>query len=106
MTDGRKSLATGLRGPFGLALAALLAAIGLYASRFWVWRLWEKDGLFGVGVLGRDGDIVRRQVREAANGLGLWELNAFDILIWAALAFLLLSLLQWLWSKAAGGGGD
>lgn len=94
-----------MAGLFGLTLAGLLAAIALYASRFWIWRFWSNDGLFGWAFLRRDGDILRRQLREAANGLGLREINAFDVLIWGALAFLLLSVMQWLWNKAAGGDG-
>ena len=88
-------------GLFGLALAALIAAVATYVSRFWTWRFWDKDGLFGVELLRRDGDLLRRNLRDVFNPAGVGELNALDIVIWGLLIFLVLSLLQWLWSKLA-----
>lgn len=97
MTAGR--IAGGL---FGLALTALFAGALLYASRFWAWRFWEKDGLFGLEYLRRDGDQLRGHLRDVSKGLGVGEVNAFDILAWGLLIFLALSLLQWLWNFIAG----
>lgn len=96
MTAGR--IAGGL---FGLALTALFAGVLLYASRFWIWRLWEKEGLFGLNYLRRDGDQLRGYLRDLSKSLGIGEINALDILAWGLLIFLALSLLQWLWGFVA-----
>lgn len=96
MTAGRI-----VAGLFGLALAALFAGVLLYASRFWIWRFWEKEGLFGLEYLRRDGDVLRGHLRDLAKSLGTGEINAFDILVWGLLIFAVLSALQWLWNAVA-----
>lgn len=88
-------------GLFGLALAAFLAGLALYVSRYWTWRFWDQEGLFGVKQLGRDGDLLRRNLGDVLNPLGLGQLNALDVVLWGLLIFLVLSLLQWLWGLAA-----
>jgi len=90
-----------LTGLIGLILASFLAAAFLYASRFWTWRFWSNDGLFGWMFLGRDGDILRRNLRDVAQSAGYGEINAFDVVIWGLLIFLILSVLQWLWNLLA-----
>lgn len=90
-----------LAGLFGLVLTGALAAIALYASRFWTPRLWGRDGLFGAEWLRPDGELLRQQWNQLLRGSGFGELNAFDILLWALAIFTVLSLLQWVWSKLA-----
>ncbi len=95
-------------GVVGLVIAGGLAAALLYVSRFWTWRFWGNDGLFGQQALGPGGDQLRRGLGQGAGALGVWELNAFDVLVWALAIFVVLSLIQWLWDKAAtafGAGG-
>ncbi|MEM8786654.1 MAG: hypothetical protein AAGE76_00175 [Pseudomonadota bacterium] len=75
----------------GVILAAALAALALYASRFWLWRLWEGN-LGGVELLRPQGGVVR----QAARGT---EAAPYDIVLWAIGAFLVLSLVQWVWGR-------
>ena len=72
---------------FGVALAILLAAILLYVSRYWLFDLWSREGLFGVEYLRPNGDLMRAWL-----GGTIWQ--PFDIVIWAIFAFLLLSIVQ------------
>jgi hypothetical protein len=72
---------------FGIVGALLLAALIAYVSRYWVFDLWPREGLFGVQSLPPQGDLVRRWL-----GGTVW--SPFDIVIWGIAAFLLLSLVQ------------
>ncbi|WP_147106417.1 hypothetical protein [Tateyamaria sp. syn59] len=72
---------------FWLSVATLTAAILFYVSRFWDFRLWSRDGLFGVEALRPQGDLVARWLRGT-------DLAPFELLIWAVGAFLVLTLLQ------------
>ncbi|MEL6886994.1 MAG: hypothetical protein AAFP87_20990 [Pseudomonadota bacterium] len=70
-----------------LTVAAVTAAILLYVSRFWDFRLWSRDGLFGVEALRPQGGQVGQWVRGT-------DLEPFELLIWAVGAFILLTVLQ------------
>ena len=70
-----------------LTVAAVTAAILFYVSRFWDFRLWSRDGLFGVEALRPQGGQVGQWVRGT-------DLAPFELLIWAVGAFLLLTVLQ------------
>ena len=70
-----------------LTVAAVTAAILLYVSRFWDFRLWSRDGLFGVEALRPQGGQVGQWVRGT-------DLAPFELLIWAVGAFILLTVLQ------------
>jgi len=72
---------------FGITGALLLAALIAYASRYWVFELWPREGLFGIQSLPPQGDLVRRLL-----GGTVW--SPFDIVIWGIAAFLFLSLIQ------------
>jgi hypothetical protein len=72
---------------FGIVGALLLATLIAYASRYWVFDLWPREGLFGIQGLPPQGDLVRRFL-----GGTIW--SPFDIVIWAIAAFLLLSFVQ------------
>ena len=72
---------------FWLALAAFLAAILFYASRFWFLTLWGRPGLFGLDTLRPQGGLVGQWLRGT-------DLFPFELLIWAIGAFLLLTFVQ------------
>ena len=76
----------------GLILAILLAAIFLYISRFWVFDLWGREGLFGIEYLRPGGDILRRELRGT-------PLATYDLLVWVAGGFVILSVLDAIWSR-------
>ena len=70
-----------------MLIATLVAAILYYVSRFWTFRLWPRDGLFGVEVLRPQGGLVGRWLRGT-------DFAPFELLIWAVGAFLVLTVLQ------------
>jgi len=70
-----------------LTVAAVTTAILFYVSRFWDFRLWSRDGLFGVEALRPQGGQVGQWVRGT-------DLAPFELLIWAVGAFILLTVLQ------------
>lgn len=72
---------------FGILLAILFAAILLYVSRYWLFDLWGRDGLFGIEYLRPNGDLLRGWL-----GGTIW--SPFDIVIWGIGAFLFLTLMQ------------
>lgn len=76
----------------GLILAIFLTVIFLYISRFWVFDLWGREGLFGIEYLRPGGDILRRE-------LGRTFLAPYDLLVWVGGGFVILSVLDKFWSK-------
>lgn len=72
---------------FWLLVAAVTTAILYYVSRFWSFRLWGRDGLFGIEELRPQGGLVGRWLRGT-------DFAPFELLIWAVGAFLLLTALQ------------
>ena len=72
---------------FWLTLAASVAAILFYLSRFWTFSLWPRDGLFGIEALRPQGSLLGQWLRGT-------DFAPFELLIWAVCAFLVLSLLQ------------
>ncbi|KIC48375.1 hypothetical protein [Tateyamaria sp. ANG-S1] len=70
-----------------LIFATLIGAILFYVSRFWDFRLWPRDGLFGIEALRPQGGLVGQWLRGT-------DLAPFELLIWAIGAFLILTLLQ------------
>lgn len=81
----------------GLILAILLAVIFLYISRFWIFDLWGREGLFGIEYLRPGGDLLRRELRGT-------PLAPYDLLVWVAGGFLVLTMLEKLWSKVTSPG--
>lgn len=73
----------------GLLIASLLAILVAYASRYWIFDLWPREGLFGLGGLPPEGAIIRRIT-------GGTILAPFDILLWGIGAFLFLSFAQFI----------
>lgn len=78
-----------------LAVTALLAAALFYVSRFWFLSLWPRSGLFGVDALRPQGGLVAQWLRGT-------DLAPFELLVWAILAFLVLSAAQALFSRLPG----
>ena len=72
---------------FFLLLVALLGLIMLYLSRFWVFDLWSRSGLFGLAELRPNGGLLARWLRGT-------PFAPFELLIWAASVFLILTYLQ------------
>ena len=76
----------------GLVLAIVLAVVFLYISRFWIFDLWGREGLFGIEYLRPGGDLLRRELRGTF-------FAPYDLLVWVAGGFVILSVLDNIWSK-------
>ena len=68
-------------------IAAAVGVSRLYISRFWVFQLWGREGLFGIEALRPQGGLLARWLR----GTDFAEL---ELVIWAVGSFLILTLLQ------------
>lgn len=79
-------------------LLLTVATVGLalfYVSRFWDFRLWGNDGLFGIRMLRPQGGLVAVWLRGT-------PLAPYELLIWAVGSFLTLSALQWTLDRIRG----
>jgi hypothetical protein len=72
---------------FWMLLTFALALILLYLSRFWVFSLWDRSGLFGLQDLRPQGGLLARWLRGT-------PLQPFELIIWMVGFFLLLTGLQ------------
>ena len=79
-----------MRSVFGALLFFLLAIALAWLSRFWPFRLWGPEPLFGV--LPPGGDLWRGWMRMI--GLG-----AYDVILWGVFAFAALTGAERLWSR-------
>lgn len=79
----------------GMILTILVCLILLYISRFWIFDLWPRSGLFGIKELRPNGGLLARWLR--GTGFGPYEL-----VIWAVLVFLSLTYLQKAFDWVAG----
>lgn len=68
-------------------IAAIAGVSLLYISRFWVFQLWGRDGLFGIEALRPQGGLLARWLRGT-------EFAEFELVIWALGCFLILTALQ------------
>ena len=69
-----------------LIIAAV--ALGLfYLSRFWDFRLWDNQGLFGIKALRPQGGLVAQWLRGT-------PLAPFELIVWAVGSVLILTGLQ------------
>ncbi len=78
-----------------IVLLLVTAAIGVvfyYISRFWDFRLWDREGLLGVEALRPQGGLLARWLRGT-------DFAPFELMIWVAAVFLALTLLQWLFDR-------
>ncbi len=70
-----------------LLIVALIAVILLYLSRFWLFDLWPRSGLFGIEELRPGGGLLGRWLRGT-------QFAPFELLIWACGGFLILTFVQ------------
>ena len=77
-----------------LLVVGILTIILLYLSRFWVFDLWARTGLFGIAELRPDGGLLARWLRGT-------PLAPFELLIWACGVFIILTWAQKLSDKIA-----
>lgn len=81
-----------MRRIFGPLLFLFLTLALAYISRFWPFRLWGPEPLFGV--LPPGGDLWRSWMRMV--GIG-----AYDLILWGLFAFALLTGVERLWTRLA-----
>ena len=79
----------------GLALAIALTTIAWYASPWWPFRLWSREGLFGIELLRPQGDLAASLSRGT-------PFAPHELIIWGICVFLVLTILQKLWTKLTG----
>lgn len=70
-----------------LVIVTLIGAILLYLSRFWIFDLWDRPGLFGLSELRPQGGLLARWLRGT-------DFAPFELLIWVIGGFLILTWLQ------------
>ncbi|MEM8870165.1 MAG: hypothetical protein AAGB10_00210 [Pseudomonadota bacterium] len=81
-----------MRRALGLALAAILVGLAFYLSRYWVFRLWDREGLLGLEVLRPQGGLVGRWLRGT-------DAAPFELVLWGCGVFLILTILQAIWNR-------
>lgn len=79
-----------------MTLITAFTAVVYYLSRFWDFRLWDRDGLFGIEALRPQGGLLARWLRGT-------DWAVFELLIWVVGIFLALTLLQWIFDRLPGG---
>jgi len=77
---------------FWIIAVACLATIFFYLSRFWIFSLWPRGGLFGIEALRPQGGLLGRWLRGT-------DFAPFELLIWAVGVFLVLTVLQKLYDR-------
>lgn len=73
-----------------ILLLLIVAAVGialLYISRFWIFSLWDRPGLFDLKQIPPQGGVLKRWLRGT-------DLVPFELIIWAISGFLLLTGLE------------
>lgn len=79
----------------GLSIATLLVAVFFYASRYWGWQLWPREGLWGVEQLRPQGNVLQPALRGT-------DFAPYDLLLWAIGVFLILTWAQKIWNRFTG----
>lgn len=77
-----------------MLVTAALGVIAYYLSRFWDFRLWDREGLFGVEALRPQGGLLARWLRGS-------DFAPFELLIWVVGVFLALTVLQWIFDRVS-----
>ncbi len=78
---------------FGIALAAALSATALYVSPYWTFRLWDRrEPPFDWELLRPQGDLIAQFLRGT-------PFRPYEIILWAIGVFLVLSILQAIWTR-------
>lgn len=75
-----------------LCIITAVGIVMLYLSRFWIWSLWPRSGLFGVAELRPQGGLLATWLRGT-------DFAPFELLIWAVGVFLILTYLQKLYDR-------
>ena len=70
-----------------LLVVAIVTVILVYLSRFWIFDLWSRAGLFGVQDLRPQGGLLARWLRGT-------PFAPFELLIWACGVFVVLTWVQ------------
>jgi len=76
-----------MKRPLLLILMLIVGIIVLYLSRFWIFDLWGREGLFGWRELRPGGGLLGRWLRGT-------PVAPFELLVWAIGVFLILTYLQ------------
>ena len=75
-----------------ITIMLMIAAFFFYISRFWVFDLWSREGLFGI-----------KELRPRGGLLAVWlrgtPLAPFELLIWVVAVFLSLTWVEKIYSK-------
>lgn len=77
-----------------MLITGVLGLIAYYLSRFWDFRLWDRDGLLGIEALRPQGGLLARWLRGS-------DLAPFELMIWVLGVFLALSVLQWIFDRVS-----
>ena len=78
-----------------LAIIAVTGFVLLYISRFWVFELWGRPGLFGLSELPPNGGLLNRWLRQMNfEVVDLRFLTNYELLIWVIGSFLILTALE------------
>ncbi|MEX0286356.1 MAG: hypothetical protein AB3N23_17245 [Paracoccaceae bacterium] len=75
-----------------MLVAIASGAVFYYLSRFWDFRLWGREGLFGMEWLRPQGGLLGRWLRGT-------DFAPFELLIWIIGVFLILTWLQKLYDR-------
>jgi len=70
-----------------LLIIFVLGTVMLYLSRFWIFDLWPRSGLFGIAELRPGGGLLGRWLRGT-------PFAPFELLIWATGVFVILTWVQ------------
>lgn len=81
-----------MRRAVWLSVMAGFAAVVMYLSRFWVFNLWDRAGLFGLSDLRPQGGLLARWLRGT-------DAAPFELLIWVIGVFILLTWVQKLFDR-------
>ncbi len=70
-----------------LTIVAATGFVLLYISRFWLFSLWDRPGLFDIKALPPQGGLLRSWLRGT-------DFVPFELMIWAICGFLILTALE------------
>ncbi|MEM9787985.1 MAG: hypothetical protein AAF801_15915 [Pseudomonadota bacterium] len=86
-----------IRRIVSLLVIAVVALVLFYISRFWDFRLWGREGLFGIEMLRPQGGLLAVWLRGT-------PLAAYELLVWTVGSFLILTGVQKLFDLTARSG--
>jgi hypothetical protein len=75
-----------------LSIVAVTGFVLLYISRFWLFTLWDRPGLFDIKAIPPQGGLLRTWLRGT-------DLVPFELMIWAIGGFLVLTGLEKIFDK-------